>query len=330
MKSDTSVLENAQSTTGMSGLRTSSSTGRMKWLREPLVHFLVIGAALFAIYNFINRGHTSNTSYRIRLTETDLNQLELFYMSQWHRAPTPQEFSRLVEDRVRDEVLYREALGMGLDKDDTIVKRRMAQKMEFLSENVANSHAPSPSELNSWYEKNKQRFAQPSQLTFRHIYFSPDRRGDQTAADATAALSKLANQPENARVASSLGDRFMLQDRYENSSAEDLAKDFGPNFAQSVFTLKPGSWQGPVRSGYGLHLVFIETKTPGRVPPFDEVAPDVKAAWLAEQRTNEWNKAYQAMRAKYEVELPATTPRDSSGGGEPIAKPVPLPSEGVR
>ena len=147
MKSDTSVLEDAQSAAESSGLRTSSSTTRMKWLREPLVHFLLIGAALFAVYSFMNRGRTTNTSYRIRLTEADLNQLELFYMSQWHRAPTPEEFSRLVEDRVRDEVLYREALGMGLDKDDTIVKRRMAQKMEFLSENVTNSHAPTKRNL---------------------------------------------------------------------------------------------------------------------------------------------------------------------------------------
>ncbi len=329
MKSDTSALEEVQSKAESSGLHVSPSTTRARWLREPLVHFLLIGAVLFSVSSYMNRGHSSNTSYRIRLTEADLNQLELFYMSQWHRSPTPEEFSRLVEDRVRDEVLYREALGMGLDKDDTIVKRRMAQKMEFLSENVANSHAPSQTELNSWYEKNKQRFAQPGKLTFRHLYFSPDHRGDQTMADAKAALKQLANQPENARVASLFGDRFMLQNKYENSSSDDLAKDFGADFAESVFKLKPGSWQGPLQSGYGLHLVFIESITPGRVPSVDEVAIDVKTAWLAEQRKNEWDKAYQTMRGKYEVELPAKTPMDSKAIA-PVAKPVPLPSEGVR
>ena len=275
-------------------------------LREPLVHFLLLGVALFIVAQYWGPGREATASSKqIQLSLDDLNQLALLFRSQWRREPTPEEFQRLVEARVQEEVLYREALSMGLDKDDTIVKRRMAQKMQFLAEDVAAAREPGPGELQAWYDKNRERFAQPNRVSFRHLYFSPDRRGERAREDASSALRKLAGQPEDSKLAGGLADPFMFQDYYRDRTPDYLGKEFGPQFAEAVVGLAPGSWRGPIESGYGWHLVYVDTVIPGRVPALTEVESDVKVAWLGEQKTVAWQKAYQEMRAKYTVRLPA-------------------------
>jgi len=306
--------------------RASLSPTLRHWLREPLLHFLVLGGLLFVAYGVVHRGFSSPTSRKIQLTPEDLNQLEAYFVSQWHREPTPPELAALVEDRVRDEILYREALSMGLDKNDTIVKRRMAQKMEFLSEDVANAHEPTTAELKKWYSKNAQRFAQGDQVTFRHLYFSPDRRGQRARPDATTVLHKLATLSDPSQAAA-LADPLPLATAYEARTLEELAKDFGLPFAQALFKLKPGTWQGPIQSGYGWHLVFVKSITRGRVPDFDEVEPDVKTAWLTDQSGEQWRTVYAAMRAKYEIVLPAAIPPNASRVAAAPSTPAALPSE---
>ena len=227
------------------------------------------------------------------------------FQAQWRREPTPEEFNRLVEQKVQEEILYREALAMGLDKDDEIVKRRMAQKMQFLAEDVAAAREPDTAELKSWFEKNNAKFAEPSRVSFRHLYFSPDRRGDRARDDAAKALAKLAAEPLDAKLAASLADPFMFQDYYRERAPEQLAKEFGPRFALAVAKLAPGSWQGPIESGYGWHLVFVDTAIPGRVPAFEEIESEVKSAWLNEQKERAWQEAYKELRAKYTVLIPA-------------------------
>src|SRR5271167_3585085 len=161
-----------------------------RWLREPLLHFLLLGLALFGAYSYMHRGRGGvESSRQITLTLDELRQMDMYFESQWHRQPTPAEFQAMVEDKVREEVLYREALAMGLDKDDTIVKRRMAQKMQFLAEDVAAAHEPSTAELKAWFEKNSNKFALPSRYSFRHLYFSPDKRGKNAQEDATKTTS---------------------------------------------------------------------------------------------------------------------------------------------
>jgi hypothetical protein len=277
-----------------------------RFFHEPLVHFLLIGVALFAVCSFTPGSRTApGSSQEIRLTLEELAQLALVFQSQWRREPTPEEFSRLVENKVQSEILYREALAMGLDKDDEIVKRRMAQKMQFLAEDVAGAREPTSAELKSWYERNTASFSHPPRVSFRHLYFSPDRRGARARADAATALAKLAGQPVDAKIAGSLTDPFMFQDYYRDRAPQYLGREFGPQFALTVTKLPPGSWQGPVESGFGWHLVFVDTVIPGRVPAFEEVESDVKTAWLAEQKAQAWEKAYREMRAKYTVLLPA-------------------------
>jgi peptidyl-prolyl cis-trans isomerase C len=290
-----------------------------RWLREPLLHFLVLGGALFAVYAQGTPGAGFDTSRQIVLTLDELRQLDLYFQSQWQRQPTPEEFSHLVENQVQEEVLYREALALGLDRNDEIVKRRMAQKMRFLAEDVASAHEPTTAELESWFAGHGEMFAQPPRLSFRHLYFSPDRRGDRARDDARKALAALAGQPEDAKVAGSLADPFMFQDYYRDRAPEYLGKEFGPEFAVAVAKLAPGSWQGPIESGFGWHLVFVDTVIPGRVPAFEEVEPDVKTAWLGDQKQKAWHKAYAEMRAKYTVLLPA--PPDGNSPAPPVPPP---------
>ena len=293
-----------------------------RWLREPLLHFLLLGALLFAVARYMEPGGVA-PSRQIQLTLDDLNQLNLLFQSQWRRPPTPEEFRRLVETKVQEEVLYREGLAMGLDKDDTIVKRRLAQKMQVLAEDAAAAREPAIAELRAWYEKNSEKFALPGRVSFRHLYFSPDRRGRRAQEDALKALQKIAGQPEDSTAAAALADRFMFQDYYADRTAEQLAKEFGPQFIRAVAGLKPGSWQGPVESGYGWHLVFVSSITSGRTASFEEVEADVRTAWLADQKQQAWRTAYDAMRAKYTVLLPALPDKAADGGASTAAKETP-------
>src|SRR5271157_269453 len=174
------------------------------------------------------------SSRQIALSLDELAQMDMYFQSQWHRQPTSAEFQAMVEDKVREEVLYREALAMGLDKDDTIVKRRMAQKMQFLAEDVAAAHEPSSAELKAWFEKNSNKFALPSRYSFRHLYFSPDKRGKNAEEDAAKTLAKISGQAEDSAVAAALADKFMFQDYYGDQATEAIAKEFGPQFAVAI------------------------------------------------------------------------------------------------
>ncbi len=292
-------------------------------LSEPLLHFVLIGAALFGLYALVPGGPPATPAAKeIRLSLPELNQLIVLFQAQWKRPPTPQELQQLVENKVQQEVLYREALAMGLDKDDEIVKRRMAQKMQFLAEDVAAAREPSRDELQRWFESRPALFAQPPRLGLRHLYFSTDRRGARARDDALAALARLAGQPQDTALAASLADPFMFQDHYRDRTPEFLAKEFGPGFARAVSTLAPGAWSGPVQSGFGWHLVYVDTVVPGRVPAFEEIEAEVQQAWLAEQKAQASSKAYQDLRANYRVLLPVPKDEAAAAAG-PAASATP-------
>jgi len=321
---DDRVMESTGISSDGSIPRVTRLSSIKRWLREPLVHFLLIGLVLFAVYGVLNPGPGQGGSLnQIVLTEDDLQQLQIGFTAQWQRPPSPEELARLVNSKVREEILYREALALGLDQEDTIVKRRMAQKMEFLAEDLSDLREPTSEELRAWFEKNYQRFALPPRATFRHIYFSPDHRGARAHADALRALGKLAGKTEDSPATAALADPFMFQDYYGDRTPEQLAKEFGPNFAQSMFQLKPGSWQGPIESGYGWHLVLVDSITPSRMPQFEEVEQDVKSKWIEEQRTETKSKMFETMRERYEVVLPKSTEIEVLSANLPAAKEAP-------
>jgi peptidyl-prolyl cis-trans isomerase C len=188
------------------------------------------------------------------------------------------------------------------------IKRRLAQKMDFLAADLAAIDEPTDAELADWYGKNSDRFALPPHASFRHLYFSPDKRGNAAEQDAADALASMAGKQADAAESQSLGDPFMLRDFYGDATPAQTAKEFGPAFAQAVFGLKPGAWQGPVPSGYGWHLVWVDSLEPGRVPPYEEVKADVKAAWLDNRYQEVKRNALAEMRSRYTV---VVTPLDS-------------------
>ncbi len=280
-----------------------------RWLREPVVQCLLMGLALFVVYEIRNRDADGReASNRIVLSADDIRQIGIAWVAQGRPAPSPEEMRILADARVREEILYREALALGLDESDAIVRRRLAQKMEFLFEDVAKLSEPATDELAAWFERHAPRFASPARVTFRHLYFSPDRRGAAARADAAHALPRLAGEPGSSGHAVALGDPFMFQDYYAERTLDDVARSFGPGFARAVFETPPGHWAGPVESGYGSHLVWVDALTPARVPAFDEVETDVRTAWIEEQRAAIREQAFEAMRARYEVVLPEELP----------------------
>lgn len=289
-----------------------------QWLREPLLHFLLIGAVLFVAYRALHPAPLADaSSSRIELTQDDLLQMSVAWLAQGRPAPTSEQMRNLVEQRVREEILYREAIALGLDKGDTIVRRRLAQKMEFLAEDVSAIPEPSPEEIKSWFDGNKPRFALAPRVSFRHLYFSVDGRGARAGEAAAAALQTVSGKPGDWPGAAALADPFMFQDYYGDRSFDDVAKLFGPDFARAVSTLAPGSWRGPIESGYGWHLVFVDSTTPSRVPAFEEIESEVKSDWVAERRLHAKQKGYEAMRARYQVVLPELPAASSAGAAAP-------------
>lgn len=294
----------------------SQQSSRLKrWMREPLLHFLLIGVTLFGIYHWRNPSSlNTDTSRRIELTNDDIRQLEISWAAQWQRPPTPDEMRNLVEDKVREEILYREGLALGLDRSDTIVKRRLAQKMDFLADDVSALRDPSLEELKAWYAKNESQFVLPARVTFRHLYFSPDKRG-ASARDAAVKALEQVGQGGDTTPTSGLGDQFMFQDYYADRTTDQVANVMGSKFAQALLQLKPGVWSGPIESGLGWHLVWVDSIVPSHVPEFDEVdLADIKAQWLSAQRAETKRELFTAMRAHYEIVLPKPFPTPSGPG----------------
>lgn len=293
------------------------ATGVRRLVREPLLHFLLIGAAIFIGYTSIEgEAGAAQSPDEIRLTMDDLLQLETVFVAKWNREPTAAEFQALLENRIREEVLYREALSLGLDENDTIVRRRMAQKMQFLAEDMATAREPATEELRAWYQDHGELFALPPRVSFRHLYFAADLRRERAKSDAEVALARLVGEAQDSPSVAPLADTFMFQDYYGDRTPRELAREFGPDFARAVLQLTPGSWQGPIESGYGWHLVFIDSLVSGRIPAFAEVEPDVKTAWLAEQKALAREKAYREIRAKYILVVPGPPEGEQDFGGE--------------
>ena len=210
-----------------------------------------------------------------------------------------------MENRIREEVLYREALAMGLDQEDTVIRRRLAQKIEFLTEDLAQAVEPTDQELATYFAENAERYRMAPRLTFSHVYFSVDSRGAEAGKAAEALMARLVDGTEN-RSLDELGDRFMLRSRYVDDTPEEIGRLFGGGFAAEVAELPVGSWQGPVESGYGLHLVLVEERTDSRLPELAEVRGRVRDDLVSARRKEADEALYKGLRKGYEivVEMP--------------------------
>jgi len=274
----------------------------MTWLREPLLHFLVLGALLFWLAAALG-GPAGGRADRIVLTAGDVGQLEAGFERTRQRAPSADELAGLLEDRIREEVLYREALALGLDRDDTIVRRRMRQKMEFLSEDLSVAE-PSEADLERWLAGHREAFRLEPRVAFRQVYLSRDRRGEAVRADAERVLAELRGAGDGTDPAA-LGDPLPLPGEASDLSASEVARLFGAAFSARVLELAPGGWEGPVESAYGLHLVRVERRVDARDPALEEVRDAVAREWLAERREQAREDLYRELRSRYEVEIAA-------------------------
>ncbi|NLS08162.1 peptidyl-prolyl cis-trans isomerase [Rhizobium sp. P32RR-XVIII] len=290
---------------------------KTKWQRflgEPLLHFVIVGVVLFGAYRLVSpEPEESVDPKKIELTKDDVRQLAVTWLAQGRPPPTLDQLRSLMDEKVTEEILFREAVALGLDRDDQIIKRRLAQKMDFLAADLAALDEPSNAELKEWYSKNSERFALSPHVSFRHLYFSFDKHGEATREVAAAAISAVSGKPADSPEVASIADPFMFRNYYGDATPDQMAKEFGPEFAKALFNLKSGSWQGPVQSGYGWHLVWIGSIEAGRVPAFEEVAPAVKTAWMDERYNEVKRTAFQEMRSRYVVILPSVVPDDLLG-----------------
>jgi hypothetical protein len=284
-------------------------------LREPLVHFLLIGAAIFGLFNLMNGSEEAGAQARITIPRAEVEQLASIWGQRWKRQPTEEELAGLIEERVREEVYYREALALGLDRNDVQIRRLMQKKLEFITENVVVPPEPSVADLAAYYEANADRYSRPSLLSFTQIYFAADRRGGSADKDARAVLARLNGGLDEA-AAFAQGDGQLFPDTLLDQTARDIEAVFGPEFAASVAGIAPGAWVGPVASAYGLHLVRIDARRIGALRPYDEVADKVQADWTYEQIEKAGNALYQSLRDRYEVIVEPGALPQSDGLGQ--------------
>ena len=272
----------------------------MKLLREPLFQFAILGVALFVVYSVAADRQASHESTMIRITGSEIDLLSATFQRQWQRPPTDFELENLIDARVREEVLYREAVAVGLDTNDMIVRRRMVQKMEMLSQDLALLADPTDGELQAFFDENKEDYRIPPEFSFSHIYFNLDNRGADAEADALKVLEDLrAQNPPPAR-APERGDRFMLGHDFADRSSREVAREFGMEFADTLTELEPG-WQGPVLSGYGLHLVFLAKRVEGRIPDWTEVRDRLAMDYNRTRSDRARDALYKGLLQKYEV-----------------------------
>ncbi len=290
-------------------------------LREPLVQFLLVGAALFLFFSWTG-GSGGPDSSRIVIGPGQVEHLTIGFARTWRRPPTPQELKGLIDDYVREEMATREARSMGLDREDTVIRRRLRQKLEFLVEDAAEAVPPTDAELQAWLDEHPESYRRGPQVAFRQVYLSPDRRGDAVEDDAKRLLRRLEALAPDADI-ERLGDSIMLPAEFELAPLTVASRMFGNEFGGRLAELEPGRWTGPVPSGYGLHLVFVRERIEGRAPGLDDVRDAVARDLLTTRRKEQLETMYERLLEQYDVVIdmpdPEVSPAAADGNGPDTA-----------
>ncbi len=270
-------------------------------ISNPFFHFLILATVIYVIYGFFGIKQHSNQENTVIVSSSTIKWLEDSWTKKWNRPPTEKEREGLINQYIHETILYREALKMGLDKDDVIIRRRLAQKLEFITNDLIQVPEPSEDEIIVFFKENRNKYKRPDLITFTHIYFDPDKRGDATFTDAEESMKILNKQGNPTENSGNYGDNFFLQRYYPKRSKAEISKYFGPEFAESVFDLEHGRWKGPVLSGYGTHLVYVYSKTEAPEPELDKLKELVLSDWEEEKRSEINNKFYENLKASYNI-----------------------------
>lgn len=284
-------------------------------LREPLLHFTLLAGVLFFLLSEPDTLEVVPDDSRIVISAAEVDRLAVAWTQRWQRPPTEAELAGMVRQAIREQVLYREAVALGLDRDDVVIRRHLRQKYEFVTQDLAYDVEPDEATLRAFYDAQPDRYAQSAQLSFNHILFNTDLRGGAAEADATQALSDLqsATSPEAADL---LGDATSLPPNFTAISLAEVEAMFGPDFTAALMRLEPVRWSGPIMSGYGLHLVWLSERVSGGPIAFEDVRQRVKDDWVYDQRVAANEAIYAKLLERYEVvvEPLAPTPRTSGDG----------------
>jgi len=266
--------------------------------REPLLHFLAIGLALFLLYGHVSPGDSD--SHRIVISQSQLDDMVRQYQSTWTRSPTSAETRRLIDAYVHDEIVYREGLSMGLDKDDDVIKRRIRQKYELIAEEDKRSE-PTEADLAAYLKEHPAQFIRPAIVTFDQVYFDPAITSPEAVSAIKAALQKGANP-------AILGQPSMLPRHIVNGEIDLVARDFGDDFGKQVAKAPVGVWVGPLISGVGVHLVRVSARAPPDLPPLSQIRASVEREWESDRRSRSSLDDYRKARAGYDIVIKAKVP----------------------
>jgi hypothetical protein len=273
-----------------------------KLFREPLVHFLLIGAGLFLLFGWKGNPPSSQggpQSTTIIVAQDTIDQLVAAFTRTWMRPPTQGETEGLVENFIRDEIYYREAVAIGLDRGDALIRRKLRQKMEFILEDIAAQTDPTDEELGRFMTEHREKYLVDPQIAFRQVFVSFDLRGDGAEGHAFQLLEQLGEGAEP----DVLGDRSLIDHTAELSPLWKIKKDYGVDFGKQLLELKPGRWTGPLRSGYGLHLVFIDERVVPPLPQLKDIRDAVKRDWAVALQQKLKDEAYARIRERYSVKI---------------------------
>ncbi|MBY0509259.1 MAG: peptidyl-prolyl cis-trans isomerase [Rhodospirillaceae bacterium] len=267
-------------------------------IREPLVHFLALGAVIFGV-NAVFNPEVAREDRVVEITAADVERIGKLYTQQWGGTPSPAELPKLVDDYVRQEILFREGRALKLDLDDSVVRNRMVQKMDFLINDPAAVTMPDDAEVDKYYAQHKEKYAVPERVGFTHIFFSVSARDERQAeADAKASLATLTANPSDT---SQRGDPFIINYDPSPKPLNEVTKDFGLTFSSALLEAPDGAWSGPVRSAYGLHLVRVLAREPAHVPALADVRRLVASDIITQRQTDHAARAYQDIKARYVV-----------------------------
>jgi hypothetical protein len=273
----------------------------MKLLREPLLHFIIIGVAIYVLYGALAEPVSDETDKTIIVSVGEIEWMQANWQKRWNRSPTAKELDNLIQQYIKETVLYRQALIMGLNQHDQIIRRRLAQKLEFLAKDLVTLTPPTEEELHAYFNTHRQLYAQPTRYTFTQIFFNPDKRGKETLADAEKIKEMLILQSDSVNDPNTLGDGLMLQNYYSEKEQTEIKKLFGSEFSKTLSTLSPGQWHGPVLSGFGVHLVYVSNIIKSPAPVFAAMRERVMEDWKFNKSEELNNQFYSSLKEQYTI-----------------------------